>query len=139
MKPRPRPAAPQPDNTKVFIGVGIGAVLLIVVAVAASSGEKKAKPAVKPRVAEPVAPAYTPPVRIETGSIIFACANSPGHPDEEVRIGGCPCGAQAKFYGDSAAQGYRCLKCKQVFDNAQIKCSKCGKVAVKTHLKPAFD
>ena len=133
------PVAPKKGNPALLYGgIGGGALLLIIVIAVAASGGKKEKPVVRPKAEAPVI-AEPKKEKIDTGVIMFVCSNSATHPDEEQKIGRCPCGARARFYGDSAAGGYRCVKCTQLFDNQQVKCPKCGKVAVKTHLKPIPD
>ena len=141
---RARSAPPPPPKkgnpALLYGGIGGGALLLIILVAAMSSGnEPPPRPKPKPQAEAPAEPSFTRPVKPETGSILFNCTNSPKHEDEEVVVALCPCGARKKFYADRAADGYRCLSCTKVYDNAQIKCPKCGRVAVKTHLKPAFN
>jgi len=140
---RPEPAPiPKGNPTPVYIGVGVGAVALVLILFFAfgSSEEPKERRSTKPKAAPPVeAPNYTRPQKPDTGSILFVCANSGKHEDEEVILGACPCGAQRKFYVDKEGGGYRCLSCAKIFDNAQVKCPKCGRVAAKTHLRPSFN
>jgi len=76
--------------------------------------------------------------KVDTGAIIFICATSDKHPDEEQKIGLCPCGARARFHYN-AANDFECLKCGKVYDRAQIKCAKCGKAPARTNLKPVPD
>jgi hypothetical protein len=142
---RARPAAaaaapPKGNPALLYGGIGGGALLLIIlVAVMSSGNEPPPKAAPKPKKEEPAAPTFTRPVKPDTGGIVFVCANSGKHEDEEVVVNSCPCGARKKFYIDKQAGGYRCLSCTQVFDNARLKCPKCDRTAIKTHLKPAFD
>jgi hypothetical protein len=138
--PAPRPAPPKGNPALLYGGIGGGVLLLIIiVAVMSSGGEPPPKAKPKPPKEMPAAPSFSRPVKPDTGSIVFVCANSGKHEDEEVVVPACPCGAQRKFYVDKEGGGYRCLKCTKIYDNSQIKCPKCDRVAVKTHLKPAFD
>ena len=132
------PVAPKGNPALLYGGIGGGALLLIILIAVAASGGKKEKPVARPRQEAPVL-AEPKKERIDTGAIMFVCANSDKHPDEEMKVGLCPCGARARFYVDKAGDGYRCVKCSKIYDNARIKCDKCGKVAVKTHLKPIPD
>ena len=139
------PTPPPPKKTNpalLYGGIGGGALLLIILIAVMTSGNDPVPKAVsKPRKVEaPSAPSAPPrPVKPETGAIMFNCTNSSKHPDEEVLVTACPCGARKKFYADKQADGYRCLNCSKIYDNTQIKCPKCDRVASKTHLKPNFD
>lgn len=138
----PAPPPPKPDRTMVYVGAGAGGALLLVLLFVAfgSSEEPKERRAPKPKTAPmPAAPDYSRPQKTDTGSILFVCANSGKHDDEEVLISACPCGAAKKFFVDKEGGGYRCLSCGKIFDNAQVKCPKCARVAVKTHLRPSFN
>jgi hypothetical protein len=144
--PRPESTPPPPPKkgnpALLYGGIGGGALLIIVLIVVVSSGSDPAtRPTTKPkRIEMPTAPSAPPrAVKPDTGAIVFVCANSGRHEDEEVLISACPCGAQKKFSVDREGGGYRCFRCGKIYDNAQIKCPKCGRVAVKTHLKPSFD
>lgn len=128
--------APKGNPALLYGGIGGGALLLLII-IAAASGGKKEKPVVRPK-AEPVAVVEPKKEKIDTGMIIFICANTDQHPDEEMRISLCPCGARARFHYD-AAQDFVCLKCQKVYDRAQIKCLKCGKAPKRTNLKPIPD
>ena len=138
----PPPPPPKKPNPAILYGsIGGGALLLILLVVAFSGGEPEAKPAPKAKKVEmPAAPSAPPrTVKPDMGGIVFVCANSGKHEDEEVVINACPCGAQRRFFVDREGGGYRCNSCNKIYDNSQIKCPKCGRVAVKTHLKPSFN
>ena len=130
--------APRKDNPALLYGgIGGGALLLVILIAVAASGGKKEMPAPRPRQEAPVA-VEAKKEKVDTGVIIFICANSGQHPDEEQRIGNCPCGARARFHYN-AANDFECLKCGKVYDRGQIKCSKCGKAPTRTNLKPIPD
>jgi len=137
---RDRVEEPSPTQTYVWAGVAAAVLIVILVVAFGSSEEPAEKKAPKPKATPmPAAPDPVRPVKPDLGSIVFVCANSGKHDDEEVLLDRCPCGALKKFYVDKAGGGYRCLSCGKIFDNAEVKCPKCGKVAVKTHLRPSFN
>lgn len=142
VRPAPPPPPKKPNPAILYGGIGGGAILLIVIlAVALSGGEPEARHAPKPKKIEmpaaPSAPART--VKPDTGAIGFACPGGGKHEEEEIVISACPCGAQKKFFWDREATAYRCYQCSKLLDNALVKCPKCNRLAVKTHLKPSFN
>lgn len=120
----------------IIAGVAAGLVLLIVIIAAAASGgsRKKSKPAEKP--VSNAAPSRQERAAEDTGYIMFVCSGSDKHEDREEIIKTCAaCNQTSTFFADSARGAYVCYKCKQPFDNDAVRCSICGKVAVKSHLK----
>ena len=126
-------------------GVGGGALLLLIlIAVAASSGSSGPSPAAAARERRKAAPPPPPPPPSEparsynyirnTGSIVFVCGGTDQHPDREVVLSVCPkCSGKNGFAWDESA--YRCSSCKAVYENADIKCDRCGRTPRVTHLK----
>jgi hypothetical protein len=134
-------------NQMVLIGsIGGGVfVLILIIAVAASSSgsarEVERRP-VKKAAAEPPPPPPPPKKSYNyvrnTGAIVFVCGGSEKHPDREVVLAGCPkCPTRNNFAWDETASGYRCSSCKNVYENADIKCDQCGRTPRVTHLKKA--
>ena len=122
----------------LILGVGGGALLLILVlAVALSGGDSRPKR--KRTAAPPPAPAVEKKDRDvrDTGFIMFVCSNSPSHEDEEIVLPStCPrCSKRSTYFWDTAAGGYVCFGCYKPYDNALIKCPKCGRAPQKTRLK----
>jgi hypothetical protein len=73
----------------------------------------------------------------ETGAIMFVCANSDQHADEEVFIEKCPsCPEKNYFYWDRDGEGFRCFACGTHVDGEVVKCPKCGKVPPRVRTKP---
>ncbi len=73
----------------------------------------------------------------DTGAIMFVCANSDKHEDEEVFIETCPsCSERNYFYWDYADGGFRCFACTKAVDGEGVKCPKCGKVPPRVRTKP---
>lgn len=126
-------------------GGGFVLFLIIAIAVASSSSgsarENERRPAKKAVVEAPPPP--PPPKKAynyvrNTGAIVFVCGGSEKHPDREVVLAGCPkCPTRNNFAWDETAPGYRCSSCKNVYENADIKCDQCGRTPRVTHLKKA--
>lgn len=78
-------------------------------------------------------------VRVEyTGAIMFVCANSPKHADQEVLIHVCPsCRERDYFYFEGDAGRFSCYACTRPFDNALVKCNECGQAPRRVRTKNA--
>ena len=74
----------------------------------------------------------------DTGYILFVCANSDKHEDREELIRKCSsCGKDDTYFWDKDKACFISFACGAVYDNAQIKCSICGKVPKRVRTKHA--
>jgi hypothetical protein len=72
----------------------------------------------------------------DTGYIMFICANSDKHEDEEVLIRNCTsCKKDNTYFWDKEQSCFISFQCGAIFENDQIKCPKCGKVPKKVRTK----
>jgi hypothetical protein len=73
----------------------------------------------------------------DTGWILFVCANSDKHEDQEVLLKRCPsCGKDDTYFWDRDKSCFFSFQCGKAFDNAQVKCTICGKVPKRVRTKP---
>jgi hypothetical protein len=89
-------------------------------------------------------PAYTKkdgvyvPDRTEddTGYILFICANSDKHEDQEVLLKECQaCKKDSTFFWDTSQSIFCCFKCGAPYESARIKCPACGKIPKRVRTK----
>lgn len=122
----------------LILGIGGGVFLLLIVLAVVFSGGGGSAPKKKRSAAAP-APAVEKKDRDvrDTGFIMFVCANVPSHEDEEIVLPStCPkCSKRSTYFWDAGASGYVCFTCYKPYDNALIKCPKCGRAPQKTRLK----
>ncbi len=127
------------------LGGGGFFLLLVIIAIAMSSGSSApARDATRrppPKAAAAPEPPPPPPRRAHnyvrnTGAIVFVCAGTEKHQDQEVVLSACPkCPSRNAFAWDEEASGYRCSSCKGIYENSAIRCGSCGRNPRVTHLK----
>jgi endogenous inhibitor of DNA gyrase (YacG/DUF329 family) len=72
----------------------------------------------------------------DTGYIMFICANSDKHDDQEEIFKTCPaCKKTDTFYWDNEKKVFIAFTCGTPYDNALIKCPTCGKVPTRVRVK----
>ena len=122
----------QSNPVPIIAGIGGGVLVLIIIIAVATSGGEPPPPEPPPQVE--AAPAVNVGGRTvaDTGVIVFICANS-SHPDQEVEIRHCGCGARGRFFAEGGS--FYCFKCKKPFPSANVKCDQCGKQARRSRIK----
>lgn len=74
----------------------------------------------------------------DTGYILFVCANSDKHEDREELLRKCPsCKMDDTYFWDKDKSSFVSFRCGALYDNAQVKCTICGKVPKKVRTKHA--
>lgn len=72
----------------------------------------------------------------DTGYIMFICANSDKHEDQEVILKECPsCKKDDTFFWDTDKKCFIAFTCGSPYDNALVKCPQCGKVPTRVRTK----
>ena len=73
---------------------------------------------------------------VNTGAIMFVCAGTPVHEDEEIVLDTCPgCGKKNQFAFQTDRGVYRCEACKVDMKKEQMICFKCKRPARRPHFK----